>query len=147
MKQMIYTLNRSKKGEILATGDYKGFCFYVVSYGTHPCAYVDVSNTSLANKDYDENNIDCHGGFTYGRDYLSAVDTERANGKWYIGWNYAHYGDYMPTSHVNILGAYGERESVYGKWEKRWTTEEIVAECKNVINQIVNEEGMWNVIK
>lgn len=80
MKQMIYTPNRNDKGEILATGDYKGFCFYVVSYGTHPCAYVDVSNTSLANKDYYENDIDCHGGLTYGRDYLSAIDTERANG-------------------------------------------------------------------
>lgn len=80
MKQMIYTPNRNDKGEILATGDYKGFCFYVVSYGTYPCAYVDVSNTSLANKDYYENDIDCHGGLTYGRDYLSAVDTEKANG-------------------------------------------------------------------
>lgn len=77
MKQMIYTPNRSKKGEILAAGDYKNFKYYVVSFGTHPCAYVDVSNTSLANKDYDENDIDCHGGLTYGRHYLSAVDTEK----------------------------------------------------------------------
>lgn len=61
MKQMIYTLNRKNKGEILATGTYKNFKYYVVSYGTHPCAYVDVSNTLLANKDYHENDIDCHG--------------------------------------------------------------------------------------
>lgn len=94
----------------------------------------------MANKDYCENHIDCHGGLTYGRDYLSAVDTEKTNGKWYIGWDYAHYGDYMPNSYISMSG-------VYGEWEKRWTTEEIVAECKNVINQIVNEEGMWNVIK
>lgn len=135
MKQMIYTPNRNDKGEILATGDYKGFCFYVVSYGTHPYAYVDVSNTSLANKDYYENDIDCHGGLTYGRDYLSAIDTERANGKWYIGWDYDHYGDYTSNPYVNMFG-------VYRECKKRWTTEEIVAECKNVINQIVDKEGM-----
>jgi hypothetical protein len=135
MKQMIYTLNRKNKGEILATGTYKNFKYYVVSYGTHPCAYVDVSNTLLANKDYHENDIDCHGGLTYGRDYLSAVDTGRANGKWYIGWDYDHYGDYTSNPFINMFG-------IYGECEKRWTTEEIVAECKNVINQIVDKEGM-----
>lgn len=131
MKQMIYTPNRNDKGEILATGDYKGFRFYVVSYGTYPCAYVDVSNTSLANKDYYENDIDCHGGLTYGRDYLSAVDIEKANGKRYIGWDYDHYGDYTSNPYTNMFG-------IYRECEKRWTTEEIVAECKNVINQIVD---------
>lgn len=135
MKQMIYTPNRKNKGEILATGTYKNFKYYVVSYGTHPCAYVDVSNTSLANKDYHENDINCHGGLTYGRDYLSAVDTERANGKWYIGWDYDHYDDYTSNPFMNMFG-------IYGECEKRWTTEEIVAECKNVINQIVDKEGM-----
>lgn len=138
MKQMIYTPNRKNKGEILATGTYKNFKYYVVSYGTHPCAYVDVSNTSLANKDYHENDINCHGGLTYGRDYLSAVDTERANGKWYIGWDYDHYGDYTSNPFINMFG-------VCGECEKRWTTEEIVAECKNVINQIVDKGG--SVIK
>ena len=132
---MIYTPNRKNKGEILATGTYKNFKYYVVSYGTHPCAYVDVSNTSLANKDYHENDINCHGGLTYGRDYLSAVDTERANGKWYIGWDYDHYGDYTSNPFMNMFG-------IYGECEKRWTTEEIVAECKIVINQIVDKEGM-----
>ena len=135
MKQMIYTPNRKNKGEILATGTYKNFKYYVVSYGTHPCAYVDVSNTSLANKDYHENDINCHGGLTYGRDYLSAVDTERANGKWYIGWDYDHYGDYTSNPFVDMFG-------VCGECEKRWTTEEIVAECKSVINQIVDKERM-----
>lgn len=135
MNQMIYTPNRNDKGEILATGTYKNFKYYVVSYGTHPCAYVDVSNTSLANKDYHENDIDCHGGLTYGRDYLSAVGTERANGKWYIGWDYDHYGDYTSNPYINMFG-------IYRECEKRWTTEEIVAECKNVINQIVDKERM-----
>lgn len=66
---------------------------------------------------------------------LSAVDTERANGKWYIGWDYDHYGDYTSNPYINMFG-------IYRECEKRWTTEEIVAECKNVINQIVDKEGM-----
>lgn len=133
MKQMVYT-TRTKKAEILATGIYKNFKYYVISYGAYPCAYVDVSNTSLASTDYDEINIDCHGGLTYSEDYLSAADTEKSDGKWYIGWDYAHYGDYTFHPFHPYIGG--------GEWDKRWTTEEIVAECKNVINQIVDEEGV-----
>ena len=55
---------------------------------------------------------------------------------------YAHYGDYMPNSYISMSGVHINMFGVYEEWEKRWTTEEIVAECKNVINQIVDKEGM-----
>lgn len=125
---MIYTI--AKKAEILATDVYKNFKYYVVSYGAYPCAYVDVSNTSLANTDYHEIDIECHGGLTYSRDYLSAVDTEKSDGKWYIGWDYAHCGDYTFNPYRNI-------SDIGGEWQKRWTTGEIIAECRAVITQII----------
>jgi hypothetical protein len=68
---------------------------------------------------YIENAIDCHGGVTY-----SSVELVVANNKgWYIGWDYAHYMDYsgyMPC----------------GSLTKKWTTHEMVSECKRVIDQI-----------
>lgn len=48
----------------------------------------------------------------------------------------------MPNSYISMSGVHINMFGVYEEWEKRWTTEEIVAECKNVINQIVDKEGM-----
>ena len=52
---------------------------------------------------------------------------------WFIGWDYAHCGDYcgyeetMPES----IRTYG----------KKWTTEEIIKECENAIEQIIEFEN------
>lgn len=61
---------------------------------------------------------------TYSREYLRTVDKKG----WFIGWDYAHYCDFagyeleMPID-VRTGG-------------KKWTTSEIVNECKQVIDQI-----------
>lgn len=49
---MIYSATRIDQPEMLADGEYKGFHFYVLNLGTHPCAYVDVTDTELNGKDY-----------------------------------------------------------------------------------------------
>ena len=106
--------------ERIAEGEYKGFDFYVLNLGTHPCAYIDVSETELAGKYYDDINIDCHCGITYACETLATVDKSG----WFIGWDYAHIGDFVSrTTYFDIEG-------------RRWTTEEIVVECKMVIDQI-----------
>lgn len=67
-------------------GSYKGMNYQIVNRGICPCAYVDVSNTSLVGRHYDDINIACHGGLTY-----SGPDKD---GKGYlIGWDYGHVGD------------------------------------------------------
>lgn len=118
LKEMVYNILR-KPPERIADGTYKGLDYYVLSLGTHPCAYIDVSDTPLAGKDYDDIDVDCHGGLTYGRNRLLTVDKRG----WFIGWDYAHYGDYCGNCFF-VMG------------DKRWTTEEIVEECKSVIEQI-----------
>mgnify|MGYP001032403433 CR=1 FL=1 len=35
-----------------------------------------------------------HGGLTYSRDFLW-ISKERKLQGWFIGWDYAHYGDYV----------------------------------------------------
>lgn len=72
----------------LATGTHKGFWYYVINLGTHPCAYVDVS--ALSECGIDTRRIDCHGGITYSDKRLSTVDRKG----WFIGWDYAHGYDY-----------------------------------------------------
>lgn len=62
---------------------------------------------------------------TYSEEYLNTVDKKG----WFIGWDYAHHCDFagyelaLPTS----LSSHG----------KKWTTQEIVNECKEVIDQLV----------
>ena len=90
--EMVYQQSRCKP-QVLAHGVYHGRNYYVVSFGTHPCAYVDVSDLlsmTWEEQKYIENAIDCHGGVTY-----SSAELVVANNKgWYIGWDYAHYMDY-----------------------------------------------------
>ena len=45
--------------EILDSGTYRGIEYYIISFGTHPCAYVN-SPITIHDKE-----IDVHGGITY----------------------------------------------------------------------------------
>lgn len=124
MKEMIYSVHRLNPAERIAEGKYKGLTYYVLNLGTHPCAYIDVTDTSLFGKDYDNIDIECHCGLTYARRNLQTIDKIG----WFIGWDYAHYCDFCgyELSFPGLLQSHG----------KMWTTKEIVDECKEVINQI-----------
>lgn len=115
------------RAKLLAHGTYKGLDFYVVSRGTHPCAYINAAETDLVGKDTDElddTGIDCHGGFTFANNALSVSDGEG----WYIGWDYAHAGDFTGWHWYRLMG----NEDC-----QMWTTVEIIAECIGVIDQII----------
>ena len=136
MKEMIYSAKRLNPPEMLADGEYNGFHFYVLSFGTHPCAYIDVTETDLNGKDYTDIDINCHFGLTYSREYLNTVDKKG----WFIGWDYAHYCDFAGYELEMPIGI-----RMNGK---RWTTAEIVEECKQVIDQITivhqtEKDGEW----
>lgn len=103
--------------ELIKTENYKNFNYYIYSLGTHPCAYVDVGSTSLDHINYDDINIQCHGGLTYSSNILHDLDFE----SWFIGWDYAHFGDYLGSSFDG----------------KKWTVKEIEEECKDVIEQVI----------
>lgn len=125
MKEMVYKTMDEIMGEIpneiLELNEYKGYEYKIVSYGTHPCAYIYIpKGHKLYQKEYDDNffiKINCHGGFTY---------SQMENSKWVVGWDYAHYYDYS--------GLIPYRNG------KKWTTKEIQDEVKEVINRIVNME-------
>ena len=108
--------------EILYTDNYKGYNYFIISYGTHPCAYVEIPKNhpyyGVNYMDIDDE-IEVHGGLTYSSSGILLLhDT------WVIGWDYAHCCDYSPYLADSNL--------------KKWTTEEIIEECKRVIVQLKN---------
>ena len=127
MKPMIYNPKRIK--EILYEGDYNGYHFVIVSYGTHPCAYVEIpKDNKLYKIDYSDESlwdISVHGGFTFGDDLLHLGFEEN---RYFLGWDYAHCGDYAG---YDILFSFSGDD-------KKWSTEEIYEEVKSVIDQLIN---------
>ena len=137
MKQMIYGYETIK--EILLQGEYDGRKFVIVSYGTHPCAYVEMPYKQLNNlnikqndcEKYLEDKINCHGGITYfGR--LDHVPCILENIE-YFGWDYAHACDFTG---IYLNPIFNEKEDLNLLKGKKWTTEEIFEEVKDVIHQL-----------
>lgn len=131
-KQMEYT--SKEKIEILAEGEYKGYQFYVLNFGAYPTAYVEIPKTSkLFNKHYLEYSsmdidIEVHGGITFSADHLQNIRKDT----WIIGWDYAHGGDYL-----GFLDILPDDLKLSEGMEKKWTTEEILENVFNVIEQVI----------
>ena len=130
MKEMIY--QAESKTEILDTGYCLGLLYYIMNLGMHPTAYVRIpENHRYYKKDMDEIDIDVHGGITYSSDHLYIENNQKLEG-WFIGWDYAHYGDYA-----------GYEEKLPKELQtggKKWTTEEIFKEVKSVCYQLQKTE-------
>lgn len=130
MKEMVYMPTRTDGAIILDKGNINGYAYRIVSYGTHPCAYVDIPQTSKVCDIYttfcENDEIDVHGGITYARDYLFSKDFGEEQGHW-IGWDYAHWDDYS---------GYFETVFPFPFGGKKWTTPEIFADVKSVIRQL-----------
>ena len=115
--------------KILDSGQCFGFNYYIISYGSHPCCYIEIPNFhKLYNKNYwdIEDEIEVHGGLTYSRNELYGVDNTGI--KWFIGWDYGHAFDYQ------LLGrADGKLLEYQGH---KWTVDELRQEVYNVCKQI-----------
>ena len=125
-RQMEYVMpDFLDEAEIIAKGTYRGITFYVLSYGRHPCAYLDVGKTCLRKIKKIENPalqaLDCHGGISYSENGLGRF-VNKTKKHWVIGWDYNHGGDF-DGRHPNYGG-------------KKHRTGEIVKECLGVIDQI-----------
>lgn len=134
MKEMVYK-NYMENGQevidMLDEGIYKGFHYAIVSYGTHPCAYVEIPkehelyNASNKNELYD---IACHGGITYvSKTGIIRLSNKNHRDGYWIGWDYAHYMDYYCSPYNFEFLNEG----------KKWTTKEIFEDVKNVIEQLI----------
>lgn len=127
---MVYKEHLIENIEILDEGVYDGFHYVILSLGSHPCAYIELPNThKYYGKDYDNVPIYCHGGLTYSdvEGIVFPKDNPSHRDGYWIGWDYAHLGDfyYYGTPHIE-----------FDIFSKKWTTEEIFEEVKDVIKQL-----------
>ena len=102
--------------DILLEGLYKGYHFIIVSYGTHPCAYVEIpqDHPYFEREDVD---LPVHGGVTWAEPFSPALQDQLIPGEyhWFLGWDYNHLGDYSTFSMLTL----------FGEDLKQWTTWEI----------------------
>lgn len=87
---------------------------YVKLPKSHPLYKVDYRNDEIEKLDYTP-----HGYFTY-----SGNRFDNKN-EWWLGWDYGHAGDYWGI------------EGVFTQNGKKWSREEIEAECKAVIDALI----------
>lgn len=129
LKPMVYTPTRQIN--ILGMGEIGGFKWAIVSYGTHPCAYIGLpdqhplSRASTFDLDDDMVDLDVHWGVTYSDSHLFGDAS-----CWWIGWDYHHIDDYSGYCLLE-----GERKFSCGRTHK-WTSEEIYLEVQAAIKQL-----------
>lgn len=88
--------------ELCDSGKCFGFNYYIINLGYHPLAYVEIPKNHPyygIHYDYIEEDIPVHGGLTYSEPHLYLSDDEKLDKSWFIGWDYAHYGDYTGYFH------------------------------------------------
>lgn len=127
MKEMVYQ-ERLKEPLILDEGDFENRHYCIISQGTHPTAYISLTKEELEqSNDYDDYNdkADVHGGFTYlGKAYWNKNDK-----RIYIGWDYAHFGDFT----YNLF--------LISRHETKYTTTDILYDVKDAIKQMNKEQN------
>lgn len=107
MKEEIYeemeylNTNKIRIYKVLNFGNYKGYFYYILNLGTHPCTYIIIDKDhKLYGKtidQLDETDINCHGGFTYAKNILQSKQysyVHKNENKWVIGWDYGHAYDW-----------------------------------------------------
>lgn len=138
-----------KDMKLLAEGRHLGYRYVVISYMTHPCCYIQITdkNHPFYKKQYTNIELETGGTLSYSRRYLKIpdeVDSEKIitdYDGWWIGW------DYMRTGYYN-LGIPEEEMTEHQKEinnRHKWTTAELVDECFFVIFQL-NTRTNWERI-
>lgn len=143
------------KNKFIKEGTYKGYKYKVILYHPdlneairiiHYCGYVQIpedhpyykvvknhrSRIAYGQKmydAYDKLDIDCHGGLTFSR-YVNKRNrndfiTKFEDGVW-VGWDYAHAGDMIDYVDVSV-----------SRWGRLWKQEDVIEECKDVIDQLI----------
>ena len=120
MKPMVY--KKYTEIDMLHKDSYRGFEYIIVSYGTHPCAYVHIPKSHpYWDMNYDAMPIICHEGLNYYGPLDHKPVGAMAN-EYYIGWSYDHLYDYT--------GRASDTDDM------KYDTVDIISDCIAVINQL-----------
>ena len=130
IKEMIYG-TRKCRPFILAEGQYRNHKYYVLSMETYPTVYVsvEIDLREMKWEDVEQLFDQCpiHGGISYAHRGLPYEELdESVKDISFIGWDYSHICDYVGSISPSLKSK-----------AKKWTTAEIVDECMNVIDKMV----------
>jgi hypothetical protein len=91
-KELTWDDIKSKESGTILHDEFKdGLRFIIMRGPAALCAYLGIpQDHPLANHDYDDLPIDCHGGLTFS----GGGDKWRPKDFWWYGWDYSHAGDY-----------------------------------------------------
>ena len=118
-----------QKDYIIDRGIYRGHEYVIRWTGTHPCAYVR-PKYYLSNEQI--NNMPVHGGISFCGNWLCFSNGEIFKGSEnFIGWDYAHAGDYWASSFRDCYNEMGR---------KKYTYEEIMKDVKKAIDYLCELE-------
>jgi len=116
---------------------YKGINYIIYPHIGSFCAYVQLPEKhkwiKKLKKSYDDVPLDVHGGVTFGailtKDDVKEWENEQGftEGAW-VGWDYLHSGDAVD---------FGNGLGMSFSWEHHWTKNEVEAEVKEAIEQVV----------
>lgn len=134
---MVYSSKRLSPAHILLLGEYKNYNFFILNLGTHPTAYVRVPETHpFYLKHYDDCNPTSPNSlnqiFTFSdssANFAKYLDQPIPEG-WYLGWDYAHLGDWT--------GLYSDEQNIR-LGNRKYTTEEILKDCDAVIEYLISK--------
>lgn len=126
----------------IASGTYRGVPYLVLNRsGKHPCAYIDIRDAVCkpelrlggGGPHSSWKGVEPHGGWTYDEIGVKGCGNSLKLDRW-IGWDYAHAGDYTVLSSGCELPGH------------RWTTAEIVDEIMDVIDALY-AAGVFNRVR
>ena len=140
IKPMKYQ-RRMHPPELLYNGIYEGMHYYIVSMGTHPCAYIEIPLKNQLIKMPELLAIDYLAGnnITYREAYLNTSEgtiIDSHDRAMFIGWDHVHSSDYTGFMESKISSLFD-----YSAFHK-WTTEEMIEECKQAIDELL---GIWRL--
>lgn len=127
--------------------EYKGYlCAVCIMDLGHRCGYVGVpKNNKYYGVAYHDMDICTHGGLTYSggnSDYPIKED----NDLWWFGWDYAHYMDAKDEeAYIRYFGRehYEKHPYLfYGNSGKVYYLDDVEADCKRVVEQLIELEGI-----
>lgn len=108
--------------EIIAEGEMDGYKYFIRTNGMYPMAYVKTKKKQIL-KCLDYAKIVTHGGFTFSGKFPSG----EPDGYW-LGWDYAHVGDYVPFM-SNVWATH------------KWTIDEIMEDVKRAVELLKGEDN------
>lgn len=134
---------------------YKGYqCSVIFQTLCHRCGYVGVpKGHSLYGLDYDEFQIDCHGGLTYANPTLYGHEDE--TDIFWIGFDCAHCNDgkdyeaghkYFAddATHIEMMNHWEEFDKQYPCGEEVRTQEYVEEQYRKIVDQLIAYERPWN---